>query len=221
MTDAAEAHPLTEDADDPDVTHAPLGWVSIGERHWWTMWSNVQWFLVVLLAANVANITVSLARQWEVPFPVAVLAPLGVLAVVFVIVTVVHHRRWPSVAVSLGSDELRAGARVIPLASVTAAQLMVLPIRKRDPVLILRLLSVEKARAEVLLRDRRGHELPAEQQQVLAEAIRRTTVAMPVSRDDPSGRFARYNFPGHVDRDDAVAVVLRPPRAGEAVPVPG
>jgi membrane protein YdbS with pleckstrin-like domain len=221
MTDAAAARSAADESDGPQAARTPLGWVSIGERHWWTMWSNVQWFLVVLLAANVANMSVSLARQWDVPVPVAVLAPLGVLAVAFVVVTVVHHRRWPPVAVSLGSGELRAGGRVIPLASVNAAQFGSVPIRKRDPVLTLRLLSGEKARAEVLLRDRRGHELPVEQQQVLAEAIRRTAVAMPVSRDDPSGRFARYNFPGHIDRDDAVAVVLHPPRADEALPVPG
>jgi hypothetical protein len=221
MTDAAAARSTADEPDRPQAAHTPLGWVSIGERRWWTMWSNVQWIFVVLIAGNVVNISVSLARLWEVPFPVAVLASLGVLAVVLAVVTVVHHRRWPSVAVSLGTGELRAGGRVIPLASVTAAQFGFVPIRKRDPVLTLRLLSGEKARAEVLLRDRRGHGLPAEQQQVLAEAIRRTAVAMSVWRDDPSGRFARYNFPGHIDRDDAVAVVLHPPRAGEALPVPG
>lgn len=78
------------------------------------MWSNVQWFLVVLLAANVANFSASLARLWEVPIWVAVLAPLGVLTVVFFVVTLVHGRRWPAVAVSLGTDELRSGGRVIP-----------------------------------------------------------------------------------------------------------
>ena len=94
MTDAAAARSPADEPDGPQVAHTPLGWVSIGERRWWTMWSNVQWIFVVLIAGNVANISVSLARLWEVPFPVAVLASLGVLAVVLAVVTVVHHRRW-------------------------------------------------------------------------------------------------------------------------------
>ena len=184
------------------------------------MWSNFQWLFVLLIAANAGNLAVTVARGWHV----SVWAVVGGLAVALVLVfaatTVIRNRRWPTVGVNLGSSELRVGDHAVPLASVNAAQLAVFSVRRRDPALVLRLTSVEPARAKVFLRDRRGHTLPDDQRMVLAEAVRRTSIAMPVSRDDPSGRFARYNFPGHVSLEDTVSLIARPPTAGEPLPVP-
>lgn len=42
---------------------------------------------------------------------------------------------------------------------------------------------------------------------------------MPFSADDPKGRFAKYNFPGHVDRDTAIDLVLHTPKVGDPLPV--
>ena len=50
-------------------------------------------------------------------------------------------------------------------------------------------------------------------------ALERSTIAQPTSSHDPSGRFARYNFPGTLSRDEAVALVRRIPLPGEPLPI--
>jgi hypothetical protein len=87
----------------------------------------------------------------------------------------------------------------------------------RSDVLVLRL-TAKEARVEIILRDRRGPRLDGTSTWVLAEALRRTSVAMPTSAADPTGRFGRYNFPGHVGRDDAIELVERPPVPGAPLP---
>lgn len=204
----------------PSPSALPQEWTKIGDRRWWTMWSNFQWLFVLLIAANAGNFAVTVARGWHVPIGIVVGGLAGALVLVFAATTIIRNRRWPTVEVSLAKSELRVGDRAVSLASVDAAQLAVFPIRRRDPALVLRLTSSEPTRAEVFLRDRRGHTLPDEQRLVFAEAVRRTSIAMPVSRDDPSGRFARYNFPGNVSLEDTVRLIARPPTAGEPLPVP-
>ena len=219
MSDEADSFneaPTNESAASP----LPQGWTKIGDRRWWTMWSNFQWLFVLLIAANGGNVAVTVARGWHVPIWIVVGGLAGILVLVFAATTIIRNRRWPTVEVNLANSELRVGDDAVPLASVTAAQLAVFPVRRRDPALALRLTSLKPARAEVFLRDRRGHTLPDDQRLLFTEAVRRTSIAMPVSRDDPSGRFARYNFPGHVSLEDTVQLIARPPSAGEALPVP-
>jgi hypothetical protein len=36
---------------------------------------------------------------------------------------------------------------------------------------------------------------------------------------DPEKKFARYNFPGYVDRDTAIDLVLHPPEQYEPLPI--
>jgi hypothetical protein len=38
--------------------------------------------------------------------------------------------------------------------------------------------------------------------------------------EDPHGPFSRVNHQEHVSRDDAICLVLRPPRVGERLPIP-
>jgi len=87
-------------------------------------------------------------------------------------------------------------------------------------VVLLRIAAGKRARTEFVLRDKRGETLDERTRNALAEAIRRTAIAMPVSKDDPTGRFARYNFPVNITLEDAVAVVLAPPAKGDALPIP-
>ena len=42
---------------------------------------------------------------------------------------------------------------------------------------------------------------------------------MPQTPNDPTGRFARYNFPGSLGREDALDVVLDPPTIDDPSPV--
>jgi hypothetical protein len=53
----------------------------------------------------------------------------------------------------------------------------------------------------------------------VAEIVRRSNIAVPQTPNDPTGRFARYNFPASLNRDDALEVVLNPPTMDDPAPV--
>ncbi|MBP1240663.1 hypothetical protein ABID92_002835 [Frigoribacterium sp. PvP120] len=205
---------------DPGDTAAaalPQGWVTLGERRWWTPWAGVQWFLLVLVAVNVMQIAWFLTRLLDVPFTGGLAAAVLVPIVVVVATVLVRAHRWPVAAVSLGSDSLRSGARTVSLAAVDAAQIGVVRRRGRPSIVTLRLSAGKAARAEAVLRDHRGQALDDDRRLVLVEALHRSSVAVPVSPDDPTGRFTRLNFPAHLDGDAAVAMALDPGAADALV----
>ena len=197
----------------PDADALPQGWVVIGTRDWRSVWgAGAQPFFLSLISLHLINIAATFAAD-GVPVVVTIGTALALVVVTVAVAWVARTRRWPLAAVSLGTGELRAGSRTVELASVDAAQIGVLPQRRREPVVTLRLSAGGKARVEAFLRDRRGATLTDEHRLVLAEALRRTSIVLPVSPDDPKGRFTRINFPGHLDRDEAVASALRPETA--------
>jgi hypothetical protein len=129
---------------------------------------------VALFIANGLNLSIVLARMFDVsPFAVAG-ALFLVLVVLLVLVTFVRNRRWPQPAVNLDTSELRAGTKVVPLARIDRAALGVTPLKK-SRVVILRITAGKEARAEVVLRDRKDRTLDVATPLVLGEALRRTT----------------------------------------------
>jgi hypothetical protein len=197
----------------------PHGWVPIGERRWRSAWIGGTWLFAVVFIANGLNLSIILGRIFDVsPFAMAG-ALLLILVAILALVTFVHNRRWPQPAVNLDTSELRAGTKVVPLAHIDSASLGVTPL-KRTRVVILRITAGKEARAEFVLRDRKDRTPGTTTTRVLAEALRRTTIIMPVSKDDPTGRFAHYNFPGHITREEAVALALSPPTMNEPLPTP-
>ena len=52
-------------------------------------------------------------------------------------------------------------------------------------------------------------------QKALLEMLPLTSIAMPVDQYDPSGRFARHNFPSNLTIDDAIELVRHPPRSAD------
>lgn len=201
--------------DQPAAPDAPAGWVRLGDRKWWTTWAGVgTGFAVVAVVWGAAQF----GRFFEdvVPWPstlvLGALTMLGVLG----LVTLLRNARYPQPWVHLGTDELRAGRRTVALGDVRRAVVPQDPVQ-RSGVLVLRLVA-DQLRVEIVLRDRRGPCLDAATTAVLVEALGRTSVAMPTSPDDPTGRFGRINFPGHVDLDAAVALVEHPPGPGEPLP---
>ena len=202
------------------ATHAyPHGWVPIGERPWHSAWIGGTWLFAALFIANGLNLSVILGRMFDIsPFAVAGVLLL-ILVAILALVTFVRNRRWPQPAVNLDTSELRAGTKVVPLAHIDTASLAVTPLKKTR-VVILRISAGREARAEFVLRDRKDRTPDTSTTRVLAEALRRTTIVMPSSKDDPTGRFAHYNFPGHITREEAVAVTLAPPTKNEPLPIP-
>lgn len=215
--DPTEPDPTDADATDAAPADLPHGWVRVGERRWWSTWVGATTAFSVILVIQAINFftrVVEATIRWDL----AVLLGVALTAAVFAVVTLIRNARYPQPWVDLDSGQLRAGDhRPIPLSDVDRAVLITTVVGKGGRVLVLRLLA-EEARVEVIVRDRRDATLDPISTAVLAEALRRTSVAMPTSIHDPSGRFARYNFPGHIGRDDAVALVEHPPAAGEPLP---
>jgi len=202
---------------DPASADLPHGWVRIGERRWWSTWVGATTAFAFLAAIQGVNLFFRIAEaafRWDL----ALLVAVGVTAGIFALITLIRNARSPQPWIDLDSGQLRAGTRrPIPLAHVDRAVLTTAPVGNGGRVLVLRL-TAKEARVEFILRDRQDATLDPTSTAVLAEALRRTSVAMPTSIHDPSGRFARYNFPGNVGLDDAVALVERPPAAGEPLP---
>ena len=202
---------------DPAPAELPHGWVRIGERRWWSTWVGATTAFTFLLAFQGVNFVFRIAEvtfRWDL----ALLIAVAVTAGLFAVVTLIRNARAPQPWVDLDTGRLRAGDRQpIPLAQIDRAVLSTAPVGKGGRVLVLRV-TAKEARVEFILRDRQDATLDPTSTAVLAEALRRTSIAMPTSIHDPTGRFARYNFPGHVDRDDAVALVEHPPAAGDPLP---
>jgi hypothetical protein len=204
-----------DEAADPHASF-PAGWVRIGERGWWSSWAG---YGTLFFVGTIGWLGLQAGRFFDglVPFPSDLLAGAAVVAGLFCLVTLVRNAIWPQPWVNLDTGELRAGTRrTVALRDVDRALIPLDPALRSD-VLVLRLTSKE-ARVEIILRDRRGPRLDDTSTEVLAEALRRTSVAMPTSTNDPTGRFGRYNFPGHVGLDDAVALVEHPPAPGAPLP---
>lgn len=213
-----EAKPPEPASAGAPASRLPHGWVPIGERQWSIVWVGASSLVGTLIIYQTLFFITQVGRLLELPLPVVAIVAVGVVTTVLVVMTLVHRWRWPQPAVNLDTSELRSGTKVVPLAAITTASLAVVSVRKTR-VLVLRVTADKEARAEFVLRNRNNHTPDAETLGVLSEALRRTSIAMPVSKDDPDGRFARYNFPGFLTREQAVALVLDPPESDEPLPI--
>ena len=210
---------MSTSSNDGAIQDLPRGWVPIGKRRWNSAWAVTSGVVAAFFFWSSINFSILLGQILQVsPLLIGAIGLIVAVPVV-ALATVIRNRRWPQPGVNLDTSELRAGARVVPLRAVDSATLVVFPTRETR-VVLLRIAAGKRARTEFVLRDKRGETLDERTRNALAEAIRRTAIAMPVSKDDPTGRFARYNFPVNITLEDAVAVVLAPPAKGDALPIP-
>ena len=126
--------------------------------------------------------------------------------------------RHPRAFVNLEESLLRAGRRTVAFSQITTAQLMTGSRNIHDLSLLLVLASDSGLRAPVLLRERAGHILDRADRANVLRVLGESSVAFPASSTDPSGRFARTNFPRNVDKQTAIALVTDPPHFGDALP---
>lgn len=145
--------------------------------------------------------------------------PIGALeglAVVGFLVAVAYWQTRPF-AVDPERGRLRGGSRSFAVESVTVAQLE--PPDNSDPSGLSLRLSAGRGR-HLVVRLRNGS-VPAfdeHHREVLARALERSAITRPTSDFDPTGKFARYNFPGVLDRAGAIEVVRSPPGPGAPTP---
>jgi hypothetical protein len=62
--------------------------------------------------------------------------------------------------------------------------------------------------------------LTSAQRGVVLDMLDESHITMPDSKFDPTGNFARWNFPTNLTKQQAVEVVVNPPGLRDAIPIP-
>lgn len=203
----------------PNSAALPHGWLRLDRAGWWGTFATTP-ANGILLAIVPLNFGSTYSHVFDVSPWWGLLIAVGTVVPVVLVLYLVQRMRYPQPWVNFDTGELRAGRRVVPLADITWARLDLLD-RKRahTRMLTLRFGAEGGPRASVRLRGRTGHTPSAAVTAVVAEIVQRSTIAVPQTPNDPTGRFARYNFPGSLSRADALDVVLNPPTIDDPAPV--
>ncbi|RNE66455.1 hypothetical protein [Cryobacterium tepidiphilum] len=168
--------------------------------------------LVILCVEFVLQVSFRLFGSFGYLILILVAIPLsGIILVVYL-----ASKRAPQVDFEEG--KLRVGHRTLALGDIDTASLVVFDKRGRR-LMALSLGTMKGPSALVYLLGADGPVLSARDQAILVRLLEQTSIAMPTSPDDPTGRFARYTFPGHLDREAAIEVVRKPPAVGDQLPV--
>lgn len=120
-------------------------------------------------------------------------------------------------AVDLERQVIRIRGRVHPFSDIDMAELDPLTNNEKDALSIR--FGVRRGRkASVLIREGRRPALDGDRRDLLLAVIAGSSIVRPSSPHDPTGRFARFNFPGTLDREAAARVVEAPPQVDEPAP---
>ncbi|MCW4384773.1 hypothetical protein OH146_03185 [Salinibacterium sp. SYSU T00001] len=175
--------------------------------------------VVVFIPLWVAILGVQVSNLLDADLGLSMLmAPVG-LVLSLVVVHLLIRLRYPQAVVSLEAGQIRVGKRTFSFEQVDAAFLYSLGRGDKRQVNLV-LTSGKRKFLEFPIVVRRGQSSLPEEREVMAEVLRRSSIAMPKDPNDPTGRFAHYNFPGHITREEAIDVVLHPPGPNDPLPVP-
>jgi hypothetical protein len=118
---------------------------------------------------------------------------------------IVVERTQPP-AIDAARSLLRIGRREWGFAEVTGARIE-LAGADGDDTLVLRLTTTGGESCSVVVSTREGVRIDDAQRDALLALVDGSRIAPPRSKDDPHGRFAHVEFPGHLTRQDAAALV--------------
>ncbi|MBF4621816.1 hypothetical protein [Clavibacter sp. VKM Ac-2542] len=133
------------------------------------------------------------------------LPSLLALAVLVIAYLIVAERTQPP-AVDVARGILRIGRKEWGFSEITGARIE-LAGGEGDDTLILRLSTTGGESCSVVVSTREGVRLADDERDALLAAIRGSRIAPPRSKDDPHGRFAHVEFPGHLTLEDTAALV--------------
>jgi hypothetical protein len=205
----------------------PSGWVPLGESREWhrfLTWPSsdlriryyVAYVVVILGVAFLGRLAVELVGV------VPMLIALAVVLVAVAVALLYSRSTSPRSEVNLDTGQVRVRGRVVPFESIVQA--VYLPMPRRDRVDSF--LSLDTERSPILtlcLRSSKLPELTAEERELVAEILRRSSVEIPQSRRsrtnrfyDPTGKFEWMRHPQHLTRQDAIEYVLHTPKSGVA-----
>jgi hypothetical protein len=192
------------------------GWVALDPSPWWTALVTSRVGLAIafvpILAAQVGAI---------LEFPpigsIGLAAGSGVLAAGALMIA--SRLFYPRAYVNPTKAMIRIGRKQARYADINDARLIPGATKKRRSLLLL-LQTPTKLQLPVLLRDARQNTLGPEVTALMEELLRQSNIEMPASPDDPKGRFARFNFPSNITKDEALQLVTHPPTAADRLPIP-
>ena len=228
----ADSAPATRDgaadtgADSAPATDAdpaaPPYWQRIGERRRPSRVA-LTYFVPLVAATVVGQVGGRIAVRGADDPDWPALAGVGGLMLATVLlgyglVAVVLRLAYRPAQVDLRRGVLRAGRRSVPLRDVTWAKVVLRDPTGRTPAAVLTFGADGGPRVAVLVHDARGAVASDDELAVVAAALGRTSITVPRSAADPTGRFARYNFPGRVTKEDAIALVEHPTGRDDLLP---
>jgi hypothetical protein len=148
----------------------------------------------------------------------AALAVYAILVAGVVASIAIHAAAHPNPYANFVRRQVRVGRYLLPFAEIDSAVLRPLG-SPAKPGLLLQFGRYRGQHAAVLFRTNRGELLAPEYRERLIEVFAASRVRLPSSPYDPDNRFARYNFPGHLDRKTLIELLSHPPLPGEPLPV--
>jgi hypothetical protein len=133
---------------------------------------------------------------------------LGVGFLVLIVLWSLYFRPSPRINLSACSFKIRG--KVVPFTEVDTA---IMRYESGDKTARITLTFGRQHGPKGSIRLTPGSEAPADgsPRAHLIAAFRESSIHRPTSPYDPSGRFARHNFPDYLDKDAAIAVVKNPP----------
>jgi hypothetical protein len=209
---------VSDDVTDPDEDLVVTdGWRRLTRVDW-----QLSFFLSVPLLVGLVILAPWRVADAFVDEPLAELVLTTLLVVLTVGGTmIVLRRRHPDVWVDVSGRRVKVGRRLAHWDTFTTAELGVFEVWPGAPrTLILTLRTPDGLRAPLVVRRRGRLGLSPWARDAAVALVESSEVAMPRAKEDPTGRFARFNFPSNLTKEDALALIERPPQDGEPLPIP-
>jgi hypothetical protein len=190
-------------------------WVALDPSPWWmpVLGTNL-----VSTALFPSVMSLQLTSIFRIPLIWWLPVMIGTAVLTLTGTVVLAHHLAPRGYLDPATSTLRAGRDRIPYEDISEARLLPSSSKKRRSVLLI-LSTKNRLRASVLLRDAKQRALPPDVTALVHDLILQSNIAMPVSPDDPKGRFARFNFPRNITKQEALELVAHPPMPADELPI--
>jgi hypothetical protein len=204
------------------MTQLPHGWVKFAGASFWRSvfgGSAVSTTRQAFIAAFglYAGVYAVVTFTPEDLAPAVFVFAFSTIAIAVGIVALVGYLRNPQPEANFDTDELRIGKRTIPFADITeAAYFAVVRRRRVDSHLVFG--ARVSPRVIVTVAAEKGPVLDPAGRELVAEILRRSSVAIPVAAPDPydpTGKFAYMDHPNSLTKSEAIEYVLHTPESGE------
>ena len=209
------------------MAELPSGWMPIGESREWQRFltaptSDLRIRYYVAYIAIVLGVVVLGRWAFEALGAVPVLIAAAVIVVAVIVLVLYSRSVSPRSEVNLDTGEVRVRGAVVPFDAIVEA--VYLSVSRRDRVdSFLSLDTLTTPVLTVCLKSSKLPELDAGEREIVAEVLRRSSVAIPQSKRsttnrfyDPAGKFEWMRHPQHLTVEDAVEFVLHTPASGIA-----